>query len=470
MVSRELPRSRAEGRRKDVGIASLRRRKEEPVTQVTAQQSAQQAAQQPGPLTVAPAIVKVRTTCRSCDSGDLTSVLDLGNLYVSNFVDIPDASLWPRVPLELLLCSRCSLLQLRHTTPSEWLYRRYWYKSGVNASMRAALADITHKASEFVGLFSGDTVLDIGCNDGTLLRSYTVPGIRRMGFEPAVNLNSDASQGTDQIIPDFFSSGPVSGERFRIITSIAMFYDLEDPNAFVADVARVLTADGVWVIEMHYLPLTISRNAFDAVCHEHLEYYSLVSLEPLLARHGLVVADVETNEVNGGSLRVYVVHEAMPARVSAQRDRVRAVRAQEELQKLNLPPTYEKLGERISSIGDRLSAWVRNERTQGRIVSVYGASTKGNTLLQVFGLDHSLIHSAAERNPEKWGKYTAGTWIPIVSEAEARAQADDFLILPWHFLTEMQGREKEFLTRGGKLVAPLPEPRVIDSIGVQEIK
>ncbi len=435
------------------------------IAQQTAQQAAQRAAQQAAPLSV-----KVRTTCRSCGSGHLASVLDLGNLYVSNFADTADAGSWPRVPLELLLCSRCSLVQLRHTTPSEWLYRRYWYKSGVNASMRAALADITRKASEFVGLSSGDAVLDIGCNDGTLLRSYTVPGIRRIGFEPAINLNSEASQGTDQIIPDFFTAGPVAGERFRIVTSIAMFYDLEDPNAFVADIASVLTADGVWVIEMHYLPLTIIRNAFDAVCHEHLEYYSLTSLEPLLARHGLVVADAETNEVNGGSLRVYVVHEGSPGKVLARRDRVRAMRAQEELLGLDPPSTYEKLGERIFIIGDRLRAWVRRECAQGRIVSAYGASTKGNTLLQVFRLDHSLIHSAAERNPEKWGKYTVGTWIPIVSEAEARAQANGFLILPWHFLVEMQGRENEFLTRGGKLIAPLPEPRVIDSTGVQPIE
>jgi NDP-4-keto-2,6-dideoxyhexose 3-C-methyltransferase len=414
--------------------------------------------------------VKVRTTCRSCDSGSLESVLDLGDPYISNFVDVPDAALWPRLPLELLLCSKCSLLQLRHTAPAEWLYRRYWYKSGVNASMRAALSNIAHNASEFVGLQSGDRVLDIGCNDGTLLRSYAVPGIQRTGFEPASNLQEDASLGTDRIIPDFFSALPVTGERFRIITSIAMFYDLEDPNAFVTDLASVLAEDGVWVIEMHYLPLTLARNAFDAVCHEHLEYYSLASLEPLLARHGLVVADIETNEVNGGSLRLYVVHEeARSAQASARRERVQAARAGEELLALDHPQTYETWGKRIHRIGNALGNWLRSERARGRRVAAYGASTKGNTLLQVFGLDRSLICSAAERNPAKWGKYTVGTWIPIVSEAEARVVADDFLVLPWHFLAEMRERESDFLTRGGRLIAPLPEPRVIDSSGVHAI-
>ena len=414
--------------------------------------------------------VKVRVTCRSCDSGSLVKALDLGDPYISNFVDVPDPARWPRVPLELLLCSKCSLLQLRHTTPPEWLYHRYWYKSGVNASMRAALADITRKSSEFVSLAGGDTVLDIGCNDGTLLRSYTVPNLRRIGFEPAANLASEASQGTDRIISDFFSARPVAAEKFRIITSIAMFYDLEDPNAFVADIASVLSKVGVWVIEMHYLPLMLARDAFDAVCHEHLEYYSLASLEPLLTRHGLAVADVETNEVNGGSVRLYVVHEGSSyPRMAARLDRVRAMRSREQLLALDRPETYENWGERIRRIGDRLGSWLRRERAQGRKISVYGASTKGNTLLQVFGLDHTLIGSAAERSSEKLGKYTVGTWIPIVSEAEARVHADDFLILPWHFLAEMRERERDFMARGGKLIAPLPEPCVIDSTGVHPI-
>jgi NDP-4-keto-2,6-dideoxyhexose 3-C-methyltransferase len=414
--------------------------------------------------------VRIRTTCRSCQSSHLVDVLDLGNPYISNFPDVPDGARWPRVPLELVLCTNCSLLQLRHTAAAEWLYRRYWYKSGVNASMRAALTDIARKASEFVALASGDSVLDIGANDGTLLRSYNARGILRIGFEPAENLLDEASQGAYRIIPDFFSARLVAGERFRIVTSIAMFYDLEDPNAFVADIASVLAPDGVWVIEMHYLPLTLARNAFDAVCHEHLEYYSLDSLEPLLERHGLAVADVETNEVNGGSFRVYAVHRGAPsARLVGRRARVEAMRAAERTGALALPETYEEFGERIRRIGDRLRGWLLSEREQGKEISAYGASTKGNTLLQAFGLDHSLIRSAAERNPDKWGKYTVGTWIPIVSEAEARVHADDFLVLPWHFLPEIRERERDFLASGGKLIAPLPEPRLIDSTGVHPL-
>ena len=418
--------------------------------------------------------VKVRTTCRSCGGGRLQEALDLGSHFVSTFPDVPDAACIPRVPLELLLCGDCSLLQLRHTVTGDWLYRRYWYKSGVNPAMRRALADITRRAAEFVGLASGDSVLDIGCNDGTLLRSYEVPGIHRVGFEPAENLACEAARGGNQIIPDFFGARRVAGQRFRVVTSIAMFYDLEDPNVFVADIADVLAPDGVWVIEMHYLPLTLARNAFDAICHEHLEYYSLASLEPLLARHGLVVADVETNDVNGGSIRAYIVHRdsasASPAASqSAQCARVEAMHAQELSLALDRAETYREFHARISRIGDCLRAWLARERAQGRTVDVYGASTKGNTLLQVFGIDNSLIRAAAERNPEKWGKYTVGTWIPIVSEEESRLHAHDFLVLPWHFLPEISQRERDFVARSGRLVAPLPEPRFIDSTGVHAI-
>ncbi|MFZ3215609.1 MAG: class I SAM-dependent methyltransferase [Candidatus Acidiferrales bacterium] len=413
-----------------------------------------------------PARVKARGTCRSCASARLESVLDLGNPCVSNFADVPDSSRWPRVPLDLLLCAGCGLAQLRHTAPPEWLYTHYWYKSGISATMRAALADIARKASQFAGLQAGDNVLDIGCNDGTLLRSYAQDDIRRVGFEPAENLACEAAAGTDRIVPEFFSARPIAGQQFRVVTSISMFYDLEDPNTFVADVASVLLEEGVWVIEMHYLPMVLERNAFDAICHEHLEYYSLSSLEPLLARHGLRVADVETNDVNGGSLRAYVVHRDSPAAsVSARQARVERMRTREASAGLLRPATYREFGERVQQIGMRLREWLRGERREGRETSAYGASTKGNTLLQFFGLDHTMIRSAAERNPEKWGKYTVGTWIPIVSEAEARSHADSFLVLPWHFLDEIQIRERDFLARRGKLVAPLPDLRVITANG-----
>jgi NDP-4-keto-2,6-dideoxyhexose 3-C-methyltransferase len=415
--------------------------------------------------------VKTRASCRSCESRSLESVLDLGNLYVSGFADSPDPVPWPKVPLELLLCERCGLVQLRHTTPPSWMYRRYWYKSGVSATMRAALSDITTKAQRFAPLRRGDSVLDIGCNDGTLLATYgRETGIRRVGFEPASNLASEAEAHADRIVRGFFRAKHVAGEQFRIVTSIAMFYDLEDPNAFCADVASLLAEDGVWIIEMHYLADIVHQNAFDAICHEHLEYYSLAALESVVERAGLRVADVETNSVNGGSLRAYIVRRESPeASLPVRQGRVAALRRKEANAQLANPQTYTQLGARICQIGSQLNRWLTSQRAAGKIISAYGASTKGNTLLQAFKLDHSIIRSAAERNPEKWGKYTVGSWIPIVSESEARVASQVFLILPWHFLAEIRTRESHWLASGGTLATPLPAPALIDSDGMRAI-
>lgn len=409
---------------------------------------------------------KVRTSCRSCSGRSLETVLDLGNLFVSGFADSPDPSGWPKVPLELVLCASCGLVQLRHTTPPAWMYRHYWYQSGVSATMRAALANVTSAARRFAPLRPGDAVLDIGCNDGTLLATYRDENVRRVGFEPAANLAAQAEAHADRIVRDFFHAKPVAGEKFRIITSIAMFYDLEDPNAFCADVAGVLAEDGVWIIEMHYLADIIERNAFDAICHEHLEYYSLAALENVVERAGLRVADVEVNSVNGGSLRAFVVRRDSPeVSIPARKSRVDALRRREESSHLRNPETYAALGDRVRDIGSRLNRRLTIERGKGKTISAYGASTKGNTLLQAFGLDRTMIAYAAERNPAKWGKYTVGSWIPIVSEAEARQSSQVFLILLWHFLPEIRERELFFVANGGALVAPLPIPAWFEANG-----
>lgn len=414
--------------------------------------------------------VTTRHTCRSCGVSSFAAVLELGDHYVSNFVESSDGQHLPRAPLELILCQQCSLLQLRHTTPAEWLYRQYWYKSGVNASMKAALADVSARAEEVAGLRPGDSVLDIGCNDGTLLRSYRTPGIRRVGFEPAQNLVPEAKSGTERIINDFFHAAAVAGEKFRVITSIAMFYDLEDPNAFVADVVRCLDEEGIWVIQMSYLPLMLSQNAFDNICHEHLEYYSLTSLRPLLERQRLALLDVETNDVNGGSFRIYVTHAGsrLKAREGAG-ERLQRMLSEEARLGLTERRVYEEFAQRVSRIRDKVCRFVRTEVRHGKKVSVYGASTKGNTLLQYFGLDCTVIQAAAERNPDKWGKRTVGTWIPIVSEEEARRNSDWFLVLPWHFIEEFQTRERAFLAGGGKLLVPLPVPCIIAAAGRAEL-
>ena len=417
--------------------------------------------------------MKVReiSQCRSCRSESLVPILSLGQQYVSDFVDGMDG-VRETVPLELVLCkglsTSCGLLQLKHTVSAKKLYANYWYKSGVNESMRMALAGIAEKVETVAGLGAGDLVLDIGCNDGTLLRNYRTSDVTLVGFDPARNLATEAKQGTTHIITDFFNSHAFQhhfgNEKARIVTSVAMFYDLDNPNEFVADVAQCLHRNGVWVIEMQYLPDMLEKNAYDQICHEHLEYYCLLSIMPLVERHGLAVVDVELNSVNGGSFRVWVMHKntSVPVQLGGAADRINNLVEREKNVGLSDTGTYESFAVRVTRGRRKLVDFVCGEVHDGKTVYVYGASTKGNTLLQYCGLDNTLITAAAERNPDKWGKMTVGTRIPIISERKAREERPDyFLILPWHFLDVFVERERKYLESGGQFIVPRPELRVV---------
>ncbi len=409
--------------------------------------------------------MKTRITCRVCNSA-LEPILDLGDHYVSDFPkpgDMPGS----KAPLELCLCRRCHLLQLRHTVDPNDMYRNYWYRSGTNQTMRNALADVANKAETLIHLQEEDTVLDIGCNDGTLLASYRTGGIIKVGIDPS-NVAQDARKVADKVMIDFFSADiyakAMGSKRAKVVTSIAMFYDLEDPNRFVSDIKLVLEFNGLWIIQMSYLPLMLKTNEFGNICHEHLEYYSLQSLEYLLNLHGFEVVDVELNDINGGSLRAYIRNKGADPVVfgdetyrSLASERVKAMGENEIRLGLTDKPIYEGFAMRVERIKQDTVGFISNAVAQGKSVYVYGASTKGNTVLQYFGLDHTLITAAAERNPDKWGRVTVGTNIPIISEADARAAKPDyFLVLPWHFLEEFMAREHDYLHAGGRFIVPFP--------------
>ena len=412
--------------------------------------------------------MKVRTTCRVCQ-GSLTPILSLGDHYVSDFVD-PSQQDGLKAPLELMLCRQCHLLQLRHTVPAEALYRNYWYRSGTNQTMRNALAEISNTAELLIHLKKGDAVLDIGCNDGTLLESYKADGIYKIGFDPAENLAQYSSKIANKLEVGFFQAETwfhdkeLAAHRPKIITSIAMFYDLEAPNTFVADIKRIIHPDGLWIVQMSYLSLMLKTNELGNICHEHLEYYSLHSFEYLLNLHGFEVVDVELNDVNGGSLRAYI--RLKDADVSLFGDttyrdlakvRVCSLREEEITLCLDDLQTYNDFAFRVERIKDDIVGFIREQIKLGRKIYVYGASTKGNTVLQYYGLDYSMITAAADRNPDKWGRVTVGTRIPIISEAEAREKKPDyFLVLPWHFIDEFQIRERDYLMAGGRFILPAP--------------
>jgi SAM-dependent methyltransferase len=350
------------------------------------------------------------------------------------------------------------------------MYEQYWYRSGTNQTMRDALAEIAQKAQVLMHLKEGDTVLDIGCNDGTLLSSYTAPGLFKVGIDPAKNLAEHSRKIANRVIVNFFSeesfrSDPEVAERKpKVVTSIAMFYDLEDPNKFVADIKAVMHPDGVWVVQQSYLPLMLKTNELGNICHEHLEYHSMKSMDYLLARHGMEIVDVELNDVNGGSFRTLIRNKDANQSVFGTEDyrkeaaqRVAKLRKEEDEMKLDTPQPYEDFAYRVNRIKNDVVSFIERKVEAGKKVYVYGASTKGNVVLQYYGLDTRLITAAAERNPQKWGKETVGTRIPIVSEEEARkANPDYFLVLPWHFLDEFIRRERDYLHNGGRFILPAP--------------
>ena len=406
------------------------------------------------------------TECRSCCSTNLTNILSLGLQYPSNFIELNSISdKREQIPLELIFCEKkdCGLLQLKHTASRESLYKEYWFRSGLNEKMIEALKDITKSVEKRISLSENDIVLDIGCNDGTLLRSYQSK-VRLVGFEPASNLVDEAKEGTDLIINNFFSFHEFMqyfpNERIKVITSIAMFYDLEDPNSFVSDIVSCLDLDGIWVIQMAYLIPMLELNAFDNIVHEHLEYWSLKSLKRLLEEHNLEIFDVELNDVYGGSFRIFVKTKRND-KINIQNSVDEFLKKEDEFG-LEKKETYLNFANRVNSLKNKLNDFIKKEISNGKLIYAYGASTKGNTLLQFYNLNNKLISKAADRDSKKFGKMTVGSNIPIISEEQARDEKPDyFLVLPWHLVDFFKERENKFLNNGGKFIVPLPDFKII---------
>jgi SAM-dependent methyltransferase len=415
--------------------------------------------------------VTYRKTCRICGSRELTKVIDLGDHYLQGSFVKPDKPMPPLrpIPMELVRCdpmrdeNACGLLQMSLTVPPQLLYATYWYRSGTNETMRSHLKGIAGEAASLTG--KGSVVaLDIGCNDGTLLRYYP-ESFDVFGIDP-----SDVAKSADTdltIIQDLFPSAALTavldGKRCDIITSIAMFYDLEEPLQFVQGVKALLNEDGIWIFEMSYMPAMLQMNSYDTVCHEHLEYYSFAVIERLLDMCDMKVVNVSFNDINGGSIRCYATHaDCFKYTTPAYQEALAEVRRREFEQELETDKPYRHFQERINSHKHELSGLLKDLKRAGKTIHAYGASTKGNTILQWCGIDHTIIPYAADRNPQKAGARTIGTDVAIISEEESRAMNPDYyLVLPWHFRQEFLAREKNMLARGTKFIFPLPKVEIV---------
>lgn len=412
-----------------------------------------------------------RKTCRVCGSSALTKVIDLGEQYLQGSFVKPGKELPPmrKIPTTLLRCdptrdeNACGLLQMAHSVPSEILYAAYWYRSGTNETMRNHLKGIVSEAVETL-VKENARVLDIGCNDGTLLNYYPKKFIR-FGVDP-----SDVAQevkGDITVIQDIFPSDElakkIQGKQFGIITSIAVFYDLEDPVEFVRSIKTSLSDEGLWIFEMSYMPSMLKLNSYDTICHEHLEYYSLAAVENVLKRADMKIIKVSLNDINGGSLRCYATHATnFRFKIDGFARNIKTLRQEEFDMQLDTDRPYKNFQERIDMHRSELVSLLQRLKKDGKKIHVYGASTKGNTILQWCGLNNDIIDCAADRNPDKDGARTLGTDIPIVSEAKSRAMKPDYyLVLPWHFKEEFLIREKKTLDSGVGMIFPLPSIEII---------
>ncbi len=412
--------------------------------------------------------------CRICGNAELLPVLDLGMQALTGVFPSRLGQDIAVGPLELVKCSEtaghdaCGLVQLRHSYESHLIYGdNYGYRSGLNQSMIDHLRGKAEAVKKTVPLQKGDLVLDIGSNDGTLLRAMPESGVELIGMDPSGTKFKQYYPAGAQLIPEVFTAARFHREfghrRARVVTSIAMFYDLESPLAFMQDVRDVLADDGVWVFEQSYLPHMLQMNSYDTVCHEHLEYYALKQIMWMCRRVGFKVIDVQLNAVNGGSFSVTAAKaESAHVQNAAALQSVLDYEAGCQLDSLKV---YRDFSDRAFAHRDELNKELQRLTTQGQRILGYGASTKGNVILQFCGITPKLIPAIAEVNPDKFGCFTPQTLIPIISEADARAQQPDvFMVLPWHFRQNIIGREKSFLESGGKLLFPLPAIELTDNV------
>jgi C-methyltransferase-like protein/putative zinc binding protein/methyltransferase family protein len=410
------------------------------------------------------AAIRRISRCRVSQSTNLIDVLSLGNqaltgVFPRNVNDPVTVG-----PLELLWCPDSGLLQLAHSYDATEMYgENYGYRSGLNQSMVRHLTQKIEHLEKVAELRPGDLVLDVGSNDATSLKAYTTKGLTRIGIDPTGAKFASFYLDDIILVPDFFSKEVFekrASKKANIVTSIAMFYDLEDPIAFARHVSAVLAPEGIWHFEQSYMPSMLRLCSYDTICHEHVEYYSLGVVKRVLDAADMRIVDVQMNAINGGSFAVTATHKGAARKANAPV--VNWLLEQEQRMGLDTPRPYRDFEERVYRHRHDFVRLLKVLREDGKRIVGYGASTKGNVVLQFCGLGPDIVEAIAEVNSDKFGAFTPGTHIPIIPEAEARAMRPDyFLVLPWHFKDGILQREREYLASGGKMIFPFPEIEIV---------
>lgn len=404
-------------------------------------------------------------SCRVCNSKDLELVLDLGTQELTGVFPKTKEEKLTEGPLQLLFCPKCGLLQLAHSYDLGEMYSdNYGYRSGLNNSMVRHLSEKVNQLSKRYELESGDVVLDIGSNDGTSLNAYDVDGVVRIGMDPTGKKFGKYYDNGIRLVTEFFSAKKFfdasENKKAKIVTSISMFYDLESPIDFAKQVESILADNGVWHFEQSYMPTMLRQNAYDTVCHEHLEYYSLTVIKHIVESAGMKLIDVSMNDINGGSFAVTAAKRNSCYRPNSIL--IDWMLDQERQLLLNSTIPYLKFAQRVKSHSETFKSMLVDFTAKGATVYGYGASTKGNVILQYSNITENEIKAIAEVNPDKFGVFTPKTHIPIISEEDVKSLKPDYMVVfPWHFRNNILSKEKEYLNEGGKLIFPLPFIEII---------